>query len=46
MKIVKKKSTENFPFYRHEKLLYVAWACFHNVQYKSGVQEGLNYIDM
>ena len=29
MKIVK-KSTENYPFYNHDKLLYVAWACFRN----------------
>ena len=25
-----KISTENFPFYCHEKSLYVAWACFRN----------------
>ena len=26
----KKTSTENFHFYRREKLLYIAWACFRN----------------
>ena len=30
MKTVKKNSIENFHFYRREKLLYIAWACFHS----------------
>ena len=30
-KIVKKKSNEICHFHGHEKSLYVAWACFHNV---------------
>ena len=30
MKIVKKKSTEYCHFYRREKSLYIAWACFRN----------------
>ena len=30
MKIVKKKSTENWHFYSREKSLYIAWACFRN----------------
>ena len=30
MKIVKKKTTENCNFYRDEKSLYIAWACFRN----------------
>ena len=29
---VEKKSTENCHFYSREKSLYVAWACFRNVQ--------------
>ena len=31
MKMVK-KSTENFHFYSREQSLYIAWACFRNVQ--------------
>ena len=30
MKISENNSTENCNFYRHEKSLYIAWACFRN----------------
>ena len=30
MKISENNSTENCIFYRHEKSLYIAWACFRN----------------
>ena len=32
MKIVPKKSTENYHFISREKSLYIAWACFRNDQ--------------